>query len=404
MPRSLDNWIKGYMSFTRHLEAPDQYHFWAAVATVAGALRGKVWIDMGYWTWKPNFFIIFVAPPGIATKSTTIGVGQELLRNVEGIHFGPDSATWQGITDAFMEATELYKLPSGENYQSSSITVAASELGTFLDPTNREMVDILVDLWDGRDVPWKRRTKHEGASEIPNPWLNFIGATTPGWLAENFPEYAVRGGFTSRTIFVFANAKRHFVAYPKRVMEASDNKTKHHLILDLREIATLAGPFTLTEEAYVWGTSWYQTHWEKRPSNLSSDDRLSGYLARKQTHMHKLAMVFSVARSDSMQIEKEDLEMALIAVEGIEKEMLTVFDRVSDDPKVKATQVILTVIKAHPQGIGKRTLWRKLISHMSQWEFDNALNGIVHAGLVKQKDLPGTIEIMLFPEVKVQES
>ena len=400
MARQLDNWIRAYMSYTRHLEAPDQFHFWSAVATIAGALRGKTWIDMGYWLWKPNFFIIFVAPPGIATKSTTIGVGQELLRGVEGIHFGPESATWQGITDAFLESTEIFRLPDGTNYQTSSITIAASELGTFLDPTNREMVDVLVDLWDGRDVPWRRRTKHEGASEIPAPWLNFIGATTPGWLAENFPEYAVRGGFTSRTVFVFANSKRHFVAYPSRVIEAEDRQTKHQLISDLREIAKLSGPFTITEEAYAWGTSWYEEHWSNRPSNLASDDRLSGYLSRKQTHLHKVAMIFSAARGDDLKITRQDLEMALVAIEAIEKEMLSVFDRVSDDPRVKHAQAILTVVKAHPQGIAKRSLWRKLITHMSQWEFDNALSGCINAGLVLQKDLPGTIDIMLFPEVR----
>jgi hypothetical protein len=391
------------MNYTRHLEAPDQFHFWAAIATLAGALRGKVWIDMGYWSWKPNFFIIFVAPPGIATKSTTIGVGQELLRSVEGIHFGPDSATWQGITDAFLEATEIFKLPSGEDYRSSSITIAASELGTFLDPNNREMVDVLVDLWDGRDVPWKRRTKHEGASEIQNPWLNFIGATTPGWLAENFPEYAIRGGFTSRTVFVFASSKRHFVAYPSRVITQDDAREKHLLAADLQRISLLAGPFTLTEEAFEWGTQWYEEHWAKRPANLGDDDRLSGYLARKQTHVHKLAMIMSAARSDDMRITPEDLQLALIALESIEKEMLTVFDRVSDDPRVKNAQAILTVVKAHPKGIGKKTLWRKMISHMSQWEFDNALAGCVNAGLILQKDEPGKIDITLLPEIKKED-
>lgn len=399
MDRFLDNWIKGYMTYTRHLEAPDTFHFWAAVATIAGALRGKVWIDMQYWKWKPNFFIIFVAPPGIATKSTTIGVGQEFLRGVDGIHFGPDSATWQGITDAFLESTEIFTLPEGGTFQSSSITVAASELGTFLDPKNREMVDILVDLWDGRDVPWKRRTKHEGASEIPNPWLNFIGATTPGWLSENFPEYAIRGGFTSRTVFVFANAKRHYVAYPGRSVTQEDSKLRFSLLTDLNKISKICGEYSLTDEAFAWGHEWYENHWAALTSKARSDDRLSGYLARKQTHIHKLAIVFSAAKSNNRQITEEDLQHALIAVESIEDKMLKVFDDVSDDPKVKFSQAILTLVKAHPEGIGRRALWRMMISQMSQWEFDNALAGLCAAGLVQQKDLPNTMDMMLFPEV-----
>ena len=167
MSRQLSNWLKGYLQYTRHLEAPDSLHFWAGISTVAGALRGKVWIDMGYWKWKPNFFIIYVAKPGIVAKSTTIGVGIELLREIEGIHFGPDSATWQAMTQAFAEASEVIEMPGGKHMQMSNMTLAISELGTFLNLKNSEMIDVLVDLWDGKNVPWKRATKGEGEFSIP---------------------------------------------------------------------------------------------------------------------------------------------------------------------------------------------------------------------------------------------
>ena len=111
--RYAKDWLRAYVEYTRNLEAPDKFHFWSAVATIAGALRGKVWIDMGYWRWKPNFFIIFVAPPGIVAKSTTIGNGIELLREVDGIHLGPDSCTWQGITDSFRDSFVGHPMPDG---------------------------------------------------------------------------------------------------------------------------------------------------------------------------------------------------------------------------------------------------------------------------------------------------
>lgn len=384
MARKCDHWIKSYMAYTRHLEAPDIFHFWAGVATVAGALRGKCWIDMGYWSWKPNFFIIFVAPPGIATKSTTIGVGVELLRQVEGVCFGPDSCTWQGITDAFLESTETVTLKNKETVQVSCLTIAASELGTFLDPKNREMVDVMVDLWDGRPVPWKRRTKGEGASSIPNPWINFIGATTPAWLQENFPEYAIKGGFTSRTLFIFADHKRHFAAYPQRRFVDGDKLEKHGLVADLQAISQLAGPFELTPDAFEWGEVWYEKHWSK---GLGRDDRLSGYLARKQTHLHKVAMIMSAATRDDMTITAEDLEISLHAIDAIEGPMLKVFSQVSDDPRAKHAQEILTILLAHKDGIPKRTLWRMLVHRMGEWHFENALTGLMNAGYLKLKQV-----------------
>jgi len=307
------------------------------------------------------------------------------LMQVEGIFFGPESATWQGVTDAFTESTQGFKLPDGSVFYTSSITVAASELGTFLDPKNREMIDVLVDLWDGREVPWKRRTRSEGQSEIPNPWFNFIGATTPGWLSENFPEYAVRGGFTSRTIFVTADSKRHYNAYPGRGVSPEDVRLKLALLSDLQEMAQLAGEFRMTEEAYAWGDVWYQTHWENRPPH-SHDDRLSGYLARKQTHLHKIAMIISAAQSNSMVVTDQHLKTAEAILNAVESDSRDLFAGISDDPKVKHTQYILSTLRTYPNGLPRKELWRLLITKMSQWDFNNALDGCISAGLILQAE------------------
>ena len=83
--------------------------------------------------------------------------GREMLRKVEGVYFGPESASWQAVTDAFGGAIQTV---DGVG-QMAAITIEASELGTFLDPKNREMIDVLNRLWDGREVPWQRRIRSE---------------------------------------------------------------------------------------------------------------------------------------------------------------------------------------------------------------------------------------------------
>lgn len=379
MARLLPNWLQAYMAYTRHLEAPDPLHFWSGVSAIAGALRGKVFIDMGYWKWKPNFFIIFVAPPGIATKSTTINNAMALLRSVSGVHFGPDSATWQAVTDSFIEAIEYYDDEDSESGKTgmACITLAISELGTFLDPHNREMVDVLVDLWDGREVPWKRRTRMEGQSEIPSPWLNLIAATTPGWLAENFPQYAVTGGFTSRTVFVFADQKRHFVAYPKERISADDRQIRNSLIHDLHEIASLKGEYTISEEALEWGRSWYETHWKNRSTN--HDSRLSGYLARKQTHIHKIAIILSAARKNELVIDRQDLEASEKILTAIEPEMDRAFETITDSPAGRNLQYVFQILRHHPGGISENDLFAAVMNHMSYTEWEETMKGLIAA-------------------------
>ena len=138
--RQLDDWIAGYLRYTRNLEAPTTFHFWTAISILAATVNSKVWLDMGRWTWRPNFYIILFGPPGIVTKSTTIGIGESLLSEVPGVAWGPSSVTWQALLTAFSESTRTVETPQ-HKFQTSPIFITSSELGTFLNPDDREMIE-----------------------------------------------------------------------------------------------------------------------------------------------------------------------------------------------------------------------------------------------------------------------
>jgi len=401
LARNVSNW-QGYIEYTKHLEAPDIFHLWAAIGTIAGALQGKVWIDQGYFKWKPNFFIIFVAPPGIVSKSTTLGVGMEMLRKVDDIHFGPESASWQAVTDAFIEAIVTIDKVG----QMAALTIEASELGTFLDPRNREMIDVLCRLWDGREVPWHRRIRSEGVSEIPNPWINFLGCTTPGWIQENFPEYAIKGGFTSRTVFVYADRKRQFVAYPKLRMDVAGDEFKRlrvHLINDLKTIARITGEYILTDSATTWGIDWYERHWMEDNKDLDMELH-GGYIARKQTHIHKTAMVLAAARHSDLIITDENLQAAEQLVTSLEFSLPKVFSQIMDSRDAQHTATVIRIVQACPKGIKRRTLWRKLITYMSQDEFKHAVMGAVAADFIAEYSVGDEIFYKPIVEERPQET
>ena len=199
--RNCSNWIKTYLEYTHHTEAPSLFRLWSAIWAIAGALRGKVWLDMGPFLWRPNFYIILVAPPGIATKSTAFGVASRFLYSCEGILPGPDSTTWQALTQYMAENVYEEVFPNGMQPM-SNVALALSELGSFLKLDNLEMMDVLTDLWDGRDAgrPWRYNTRHSGEIVIHQPFVHFIGGTTPAWIAESFREHTIGGGFASRSI------------------------------------------------------------------------------------------------------------------------------------------------------------------------------------------------------------
>lgn len=389
--RRLSNWLRGFAEYARFGEAPDNTLFWTGVCTVAGALRRKVWIDMGYFKWTPNFYVILVAKPGIISKSTTANIGMNLLRQVPGIKWGPEVVTWQSLVQNMAEAQESFVDPdTGEYVPMSAITICSDEFGNLLNPQDREMVDIFVGLWDGKEGTFEKKTKSSGNDAIVNPFINIIACTTPAWISGNFPEYMIGGGFTSRCVFVYADKKRQLVAYPKRQMSAAGDVTqlKSDLIHDLEAISLMAGEMRLTEEAYVWGEEWYEKHWTERHTHLDPD-QFGGYLARKQTHIHKLAMVLSAAQDDSRVIGPELLDLAAKLTTGLETDMNKVFSSIGQNEITRLSAQLMEIIEREGQ-LTLQQLYTKVFRHASYDDFQDALQGCINAGHLENINLGGT--------------
>jgi hypothetical protein len=393
MPRHFSNWLKAYVQHTAASEAPDIFHFWTGVVTIGGALRRKVWIEQLIFQWVPNFYVIFVAPPGIATKSTSISLGMRLLRQVDGIHFGPESMTWQALGDDLSKAMEYFDYVDPttgklESQTMSCLTISISELGTFLRPDDSHLVSFLTRMWDGQKEPFKHKTKNSGNIDVENPWLNVIGATTPAWMRGNFGENLVGEGLTSRVVFIYADEKRHLVAYPGSQQKGSSYyETEKKLVEDLKEISQMAGPYVLTRAARTWGEAWYSNHY-KNPSQHLSSDRFAGYISRKQTHLHKLAMVLAAAKRDTQVIEQEDLEEANLILTQSEQSMLKVFESVGLVEEAKH----IASIKSWVSGYGFLTIHelRNLTrNNIADKDFKLALRIAIEGGILKTEHRNG---------------
>ena len=382
MPRRLNNWLSSYMQYTTHTEAPDVFHFWTGVWTIAACLRQKVFFSMGHFTWTPSFYIIFVSPPGIVNKSTTASIGSKLLRDIPGIHLGPNAITWQALIGELENSTEAVELEPGLFINHSCLSFSASELGSLINLQDRQMVTVMTDLWDGHHESWRKVTKHSGDNTVERPWLNIIACTTPDWIADNMPQSIIGGGFTSRCIFVYAQRKRMLIAYPELEYADSTNwKLCDPLMHDLEVIAQMKGQFRLTAEAFTFGKEWYRLHYEHEAASMKLKE-FGGYMARKQCHVHKLAMVISASRSDEMVITLDDLDAAVKIVTALEGDLPKVFGAIQASPEAGRNDRLATIIRTYKR-LTKATLYRMVMSQFpSSREFDDAINGLLMAGLV----------------------
>lgn len=387
--RRYPNWLAAYERYTSATEAPADFHFWTGVATIAGALRRCVWIDEKVFLWLPNFYIVLVGPPGVATKSTTLDLGMRLLEAVPDVSFGPPSATWQALTQAIAEAKMTVQWTDSDGVihdrAACPVTIAAPELGTFLKIGAEGFIDVLTDLWDGKHSTraWTHRTKTSGLTTIEHPWINLIGCTTPSWIQENVRQDMIGGGFFSRVLFVYGSVKRDFIPYPSQVQRAADfDSLQEGLVADLTDISLMRGEFALTAEAREWGNEWYFRHWASIASHMVSS-RYEGYRARKQTHMHKLAMILSAAESSDRVIHTHHLQEAERFLGSAEHSMNLVYESVGVVDEAKRIREICALLTnyapAYPDGLPASELFKILQKNMTQKEFKEAVSAGVEA-------------------------
>lgn len=388
MARTFDDWLGAYLEYAAtHSEAPKRFHLWTGVATIAGALRRRVWIDQRAYQWTPNFYIILVGPAGVVTKSTTMKLGMSLLERIPEIHFGPDSLTWQALGEALMDGGEVFEYPPGTKTIISCLTLAISELGTLMKLDDDGLVSMFIDMWEGQKSlrPWQHKTRSQKTIEIRNPWLNIIGCTTPTWLRSNFPEHIVGGGLVSRIIFVYGDKKSQLIAYPSQRWDEADYLLlRDHLVADLTEISQIEGPFTITDEAMEWaGDSpggWYYSVQSSRPPHLSHS-RFDPYVSRKQTHLHKIAMILAAAERDcNMTITKEHLIKADIMLTDVEQDMIKVFESIGMVQEARQRNELEQTLRIR----GKMTieeLYATCSTMMTSKEFNEAVISGINSGL-----------------------
>lgn len=405
-PRNHESWLHAYLEYARFTEAPRHMHFWCGVSAIAGALRRNVWIDQTYFKWFANFYIILVAPPGIVAKSTTLGISMDLLKEVPGIKFGPDVVTMASLVEYFANSKEgvEFQTPEGSVFvPTCALTLESSELGNLIDPNDKAMIDLLVSLWDGKPGTFTKATKHSGTDIIENPWINLIGCTTPSWIDGNFPEYMIGGGFTSRTIFVYADKKAQYIPYPGLVTPPDHKTQRDKLVHDLERIGELRGPFMLEPEAIEWGTAWYKNHYENRPTNLDPK-HFGGYIARKQTQMHKLAMILSVSEGSSLKITKTHLQIADTMITDLESDLQFVFKGIGQSAESAHMERIIRLVHAKgSEGLEYSVAYRMVHAQVPDIrEFEALIMGAVRAGYIQLRQT-GT-QNMIFPNHALPQS
>ena len=379
MARLLDNWLTSYSEWTLpRSESPESMIMWAGLFAVASATKRHVYFPksmMGSYTIYPHLYIIFVAKPGVARKSTTAGFTETLLQ--------ADLMQDINIASTAMSASKLIEVLSETN--DGSLTILSSELGTFMNVSKDEMYDVLTDLFDGK-IKYEYATRAHGLEITDNPCINFLAATTPSWMSEQMPAYVIGGGFASRCVFVYEDRVRRRQLYYDldwRTYEDLGTALAH----DLAHIGGLEGKFSHdcreTQDAME---GWYQ----KTADEEDVDTSVEGYFQRKPVLVHKVAMILSMCERDDLRISMTHFEAAKAILEGVEAQMPRAFSAVGRNPYSSLIVEVLDFITAaQGEPVSRRMIAQRFYRQLQGPELDEVLGTLT---TMEEIEYVGTID------------
>lgn len=339
--RNFPDFIETYLKWVGENEGSKKIHLWSCISILAGALERRCYLPRGFKRLYPNHYIFVVGRSGIIRKSSTTGTAVGLIRNLESIKFMGDRMTAGSFVQQFVKAKRKY-FEGDEEIEQSPIYCYAPELIVLMKEVFGTLIELLTPIWDCPDV-FENTTKHQGNDLIVNPCLNILAATTMDWLRQCVTPSNMSAGFAGRIIFVYEKeGPSKWVAHPKIHKDHED--VKKLLVQDLEKISQLSGEFKESQEAYDFFEKWYTDYNEEKKTN--PDSRLSGYFSRVGDHLLKAAMVRSVSRSNSLIIEKEDMEWALEHLMELEKNLAEIYSKDHEVETMELRTRVLDVVRS----------------------------------------------------------
>jgi hypothetical protein len=384
-PRRLSqNWISSYAAAMNPItEAPDAYVIWSAISVISAVLKKKVWIDRGTYLIYPNQYIVLVGPPGVG-KGSAIHPAHAFIKDYkpELSNYLSDRVTAPKIIEKLAEGFQTQQIIHGSIVvaKESTAVLMALELSTFLGASDW-MTSFLCDTWDRNEFEYG--TKNKGSSQIKDMCVSLIGACVPDFIRRinghaNSSD-AINGGFTARTIFVFANEKSKDLPWPVSLRNTTGGpELIQKLRDDLISIANIRGQYTLDKDAYHRWIEYYKSIKHKDEDS----DVIRHFKSRQNVHVLKVAMCLSAATHDALTIDLWCLNAAIALVQGVLNTLDITFRGVGESTLSEATAKIQTYIE-RKGSTTRRELIRDNHRHATVEDIDRILNTLCQIGIVK---------------------
>lgn len=320
---------------------------------------------------------MLVGRPGLG-KGAAVNPAMSILKEANTTAILSDRVTIEYVLEKLSKGFPATQMASGGGLvfgQDSSVILFSPELSIFI-TASQYTLPILADLWDSREGEFSYGTRHKGDYKIKNSCISMLAGSTQEWLISSIPNSAIGGGFTRRVNFVFAKDKSQSIPWPSM----NHSGLRGNVVNDLRHIAQLRGEFKFDPDA----AAIFEIYYNSTEPDEFADEATTAYTSSQAHHAAKLAMTLSACHSDSLIINKKDIEDAIDKVEEVKRTINMVFRAVGESDLVNAADRVLRFIEN--KGLASRSdILRSNWRHISSNDLDTILTTFVQGGLLLER-------------------
>jgi hypothetical protein len=375
-------WLEAYLDYIDGTENPKDYNLWSGISAISASLKRRVFIWRNFVQYFPNQYICLIGPPGIG-KGASIHPVVDIVNEAQTVNYLPDKATaekvLQLLADGFpkLQPSANGNMSSVTMIQDHTATILSKELPVFLS-TSDTMHSLLCQLWDENTFDYQ--TKNKGSSKITEMCVGMLSGCVPEYIRMLSRDALapITGGFTARTIFVYASEKDKLIPGGWGQPVQSITKIKTELVNDLVHIADLQGEMHLDNNALALWDSKYKEH------NAKGDfdsDASANFKSRLSSHIIKTAITISISESDSLIITEPQLRRAIEIVERVRDKVDIVFRSIGESPLAVSQERVLAFIQG--QGIvSRQEILKRNYRHMTDEQLTQILLVLVRGGFI----------------------
>ncbi len=400
---------------TRNLSSPEVYIEAGFYSLVAAALQRRVWHGsrLDEAPLFPNLYMLLSGDPGLGKglvtdtlldilsqdeyvpKKPDGSIDVELQSNLlarkmkDGtptltIPIAPQNITFEKLTLNMSKASRTVRVkppyPAGIKngvYMHASLLFLLDELESFLHKDADQTAKFLETVYNAKN--YDRETKHHGDDRIRNCCLNMVAGVQPVRFRKLIARGVLGSGIISRTTVVHADAERQRMPR-KEAYSPEQLAARQALIAYVKRLSEVFGMCVETDDARAW----FNDFWNNEQANrVNRSPVLKEYYARKNQHMHKIAMLAAFAREVEINADGNytltvsDYETALRVLGGWEKDMHKAFEDAGDNKIGNKASSVEAVLKTANRGLTFDELFIYMMKDLRREELTELLNDMV---------------------------